>query len=41
MSETCTCGDVLDEHDDGDECTVDGCPCIAFEAAEEDEDEDE
>lgn len=27
---TCVCGDTLDEHDDGDECSV--CDCIMFEA---------
>jgi hypothetical protein len=28
---TCCCGDVLDEHRDGRECTVEGCDCIHFE----------
>lgn len=38
VSETCVCGDVLDEHDWEDAfgpCTVEGRDCIAYE---EDED---
>jgi hypothetical protein len=44
-TETCTCGDVLDEHG-GDakypgstKCNVEGCECVAFEAAGEEPDE--
>lgn len=40
MADTCTCGDVLDEHG-GDpnfpgstSCNVEGCGCVAFEADE-------
>jgi len=28
----CHCGHVLDEHEDGKECTVEGCGCIHFAA---------
>jgi hypothetical protein len=44
---TCTCGDVEDEHGGDPEhpgstaCNVDGCDCIAFEAAEDEEVPDE
>lgn len=38
--DTCTCGDVKDEHGGDPDypgstaCSVDGCDCIAFEAGE-------
>lgn len=36
MGETCTCGDVLDEHEGpAGPCLV--CPCVAFEADEDGE----
>jgi hypothetical protein len=35
---TCACGDVLDEHEDGGPCTVEGCGCVHFEAAEDEDD---
>jgi hypothetical protein len=45
MNDTCECGHVLDEHG-GDPkhpralaCTVEGCQCVHFEAAEEEDDE--
>lgn len=47
MSDTCVCGDVLDEHGQDPDypgstsCNVEECDCVAFEAdlnAEEDED---
>lgn len=31
MDETCACGHHYDEHEPP-ECTIDGCPCIHFEA---------
>ncbi len=41
MSETCACGDVFDEHyeDNGKvgKCQVEGCPCIYFDAEEDDD----
>lgn len=38
MSDTCACGDVLDEHEDnGGACTIDGCPCIAFDPLDGDD----
>lgn len=36
-SDLCTCAHVYDEHDDQGDCTVEGCDCFYFEAAEEDE----
>lgn len=38
-SETCTCGDVLDEHVElGGQCVVYGCDCICFESDGNDDD---
>jgi len=37
MDATCTCGHVYDEHERGVECTIDDCPCVHFEADEDDE----
>lgn len=37
MDRECTCGDVEDEHESlTGSCTVDGCPCVAFEAFADD-----
>lgn len=37
--ETCTCGDVFDEHDQDAPhvCEIAGCDCVGFEEAEGDE----
>ena len=35
--ETCCCGHVYDEHERGKACTIDDCPCIHFEADENDD----
>ncbi len=37
--EVCTCGHVLDEHEDTMlmPCDIDGCPCIAYDEDETDE----
>ena len=32
MSADCVCGHELDEHDEKSACAVDDCPCIYFEA---------
>lgn len=31
MEPMCQCGHVLDEHDNGKECTVPGCGCVCFD----------
>lgn len=37
MADTCTCGDVEDEHEPGGgACEVDGCDCICFEDGDDD-----
>jgi hypothetical protein len=33
----CACGDVLDEHDENGECTIDDCMCLYFDAWAEQE----
>lgn len=41
MSDDCACGHVMDEHEWSDghptECSVEDCPCIYFEAADDDD----
>lgn len=43
MSELCACGDTMDEHCDESGrlggCTVEGCPCIYFDALGDMDDE--
>lgn len=29
--DNCVCDHVLDEHDEDQQCTIDGCDCIHFE----------
>lgn len=30
-TDICYCGHVRDEHEEGKDCTVEGCDCIHFE----------
>ena len=36
MDDVCTCGHVLDEHQNGRECCADDCDCIHFEWGDDD-----
>lgn len=42
-TETCFCGHVADEHEETKmgygACTIDGCDCICYESAGDDEDD--